>query len=77
LGWESRREKSETHPRVRINTVVTGEPARWLKEWKRRGIINSYTGAVIQALRTFNQKVTEQDLKQVHLRSLRNVEEEY
>lgn len=72
-----RREKAETSPRVRINTVVTGEPARWLLEWKRRGIVKSYTDAVIQALCAFNQKVTEQDLKQVQLRSLRDVEEEY
>lgn len=72
-----RRKQAEIGPRVRINTVVTGEPAKWLLEWKRRGIINSYTDGVIQSLCAFNQKVTEEDLKQVRLRSLREVEEEY
>ena len=49
--------------RVRINMVVEGEPAEWLNEWKRRGIITGYTDAVIQSLRAFNEKITEQDLK--------------
>jgi len=67
--------KAETGPRVRINTVVTGEPARWLEDWKRRGIINSYTDGVIQSLREFNVKLTEQDLKRFQLRRLRDFEE--
>jgi len=71
------KKQAEIGPRVRINTVVTGEPAKWLFEWKRRGIISSYTDGVIQSLRAFNQKVTEEDLKQVQLRSLRGVEGEY
>lgn len=53
--------------KIRINTVVMGEPAKWLNEWKRRGLVTSYTDAVIQALRTFNEKVTEQDLKSAQL----------
>lgn len=40
-----------------------GEPAVWLNEWKRRGLVASYTDAIIQALRVFNEKITEQDLK--------------
>lgn len=65
----------ETGTRVRINTVVTGEPAMWLEDWKRRGIINSYTDGVVQALREFNVKLTEQDLKRFQLRRLRDFEE--
>ena len=71
-----RRKKEETGPRVRINTVVTGEPAKWLADWKRRGIINSYTDGVIQALRAFDLKVTEQDLKRFQLRSLKDIDKE-
>ena len=63
-----RDKKVETSPRVRINTVVTGKPARWLIEWKRRGIIKSYTDAVIQGLRSFSQMLTEQDIKLAQLR---------
>ena len=63
--------------KVRINTVITGEPAKWLNEWKRRGLITSYTDAVIQALRVLNDKLTEQDLKLVQLKNIRNSEEEW
>jgi hypothetical protein len=61
--------------RIRINTVVIGEPAKWLNEWKRRGIVTSYTDAVIQALRTFNEKVIEQDLKSAQLGNMQRIEE--
>jgi len=47
-----------------------------LENWKRRGIINSYTDGVIQALRAFDLKVTEQDLKRFQLRSLKDIDEE-
>ena len=62
--------------KVRINTEITGEPAKWLEEWKRRGLVTSYTDAIIQALRIFNEKITDQDLKLVQLKNMRNVEEE-
>jgi hypothetical protein len=63
--------------RVRINMTVEGEPAAWLNEWKRRGLVTSYTDAVIQALRTLNEKVTEQDLKSAQLGNMRRTEEEW
>lgn len=69
-----RQDKAETRSRVRINTVLTGEPAMLLENWKRRGIINSYTDGVIQALRAFDLKVTEQDLKRFQLRSLKDID---
>lgn len=61
--------------RIRINTVVIGEPATWLNEWKRRGLVTSYTDAIIQALRTFNEKITEQDLKSAQLGNIQRIEE--
>jgi hypothetical protein len=61
--------------KIRINTVVIGEPARWLIEWKRRGLVTSYTDAIIQALRTFNEKLTEQDLKSAQLGNIQRIEE--
>jgi hypothetical protein len=60
--------------KVRINTVITGEPAKWLTEWKRRGLITSYTDGVIQALKAYNEKITEQDLKIIQLKNLQNDE---
>jgi hypothetical protein len=61
--------------RIRINMVVEGEPAAWLNEWKRRGLITSYTDAVIQALRTLNDKVTEQDLRSAQLVNIKQTED--
>jgi len=70
------RVKSEEEPRVRINTVIVGEPAKWLLEWKRRGLVTSNADAVIQALRVLHEKITELDLKVVRLRNFRRIEEE-
>jgi hypothetical protein len=61
--------------KIRINTTVTGEPAKWLDEWKRRGLVTSYTDAIIQSLRAFKEKVTEQDLKSAQLNNIRIIEE--
>ena len=63
--------------RVTLNMVVEGEPAKWLGEWKERGLVTSYTDAVIQALRTFNEKVTEQDLKTVRLNNMKSLNDDY
>ena len=62
--------------RVRINTIIKGEPALWLIEWKKRGLVTSNADAVIQALRVLNEKITELDLKTVQLRNFRRIEEE-
>ncbi len=58
---------------VRLNMIVDGEPAHWLNEWKRRGLVTSYTDAVTQALRAFNEKITEQDLKEAQLNYIRTI----
>jgi hypothetical protein len=60
---------------IRINMVVEGEPAKWLSEWKRRGLMTSYTDAVIQALRALHDKVSEQDLKSAQLKNMKRTEE--
>ena len=61
--------------KIRINTTIEGEPAKWLIDWKRRGLVTSYTDAVIQALRAFNEKITEQDLKFSQLGNIKQTEE--
>jgi len=62
---------------VRVNTIIVGEPARWLEEWKRRGLVTSYTDAIIQALRAMHERITEQDLKIIQLRNMKGEEEEW
>lgn len=63
--------------RIRINTVITGEPAHWLDDWKRRGLVTSYTDAVVQTLRVFKEKITEQDLRLVQLKNMKNIRENW
>lgn len=67
--------ENANNQKIRINTVIIGEPATWLKEWKRRGLVTSYTDAIIQALRVFNEKLTEQDLKSAQLGNMQRIEE--
>jgi hypothetical protein len=59
---------------IRINMKVEGEPAEWLEEWKRRGLVTSYTDAVIQSLRVFNETIIEQDLKINQLNNTKNMD---
>lgn len=67
--------KSSNEKRIRINMTLEGEPALWLNEWKKRGLVTSYTDAVVQALRALKEKVTEQDLKSAQLGNIRQTEE--
>lgn len=69
------RRDSDDQPRVRVNVVVKGEPARWLREWKRRGLFTSTSDAVVQALRALNEKITELDIKMLQLKNFRRLEE--
>jgi hypothetical protein len=55
---------AQREPRVRINTIVDGEPAQWLLTWKRRGLVRSNSDAIRQAFRCFNEKLLELDNKQ-------------
>ena len=59
---------------IRINMKVEGESAEFLIELKRRGIITSYTDAVIQALRLYSEKIVEQDLKLIQLKNMKNLD---
>ena len=65
------------NPRVRINMVVEGELAEWLKDWKKRGLVKSYNDAARQGLRALHEKISEQDLKSLQLKNLRNIEEQF
>jgi hypothetical protein len=55
--------------------LVEGEPAEWLAKWKRRGLVTSYTDAVVQALRTYKEKITELDLRVVQLQNFKSEED--
>jgi len=47
-----------------------GKPARWLAEWKKRGIISSYADEVLQGLVALREKIVEQDLKVAKLQDM-------
>ncbi len=55
--------------------ILSGEPATWVQAWKQRGLVTSYTDAVVQALRVFNEKITEQDLRSVQLNNMKILNE--
>jgi len=55
---------------VRVNTVISGEPARILLELKSRGIVLSNTDAVAQGLLALDERVLERDLAKARLRAL-------
>jgi hypothetical protein len=57
---------------IRVNMIVEGESAEWLQEWKSRGLVTSYTDAVVQALRALQVRITEDDLKIAQFRNLRD-----
>jgi len=54
-------------PALRINTVLTGDPAKWYEDWKRRGIVRSAPDAVRQAFQVLNERLTELQLKNLRL----------
>jgi hypothetical protein len=56
---------------VRINISLRGNPARWYREWKSRGLVKSTSDAVIQAFRLYQERLTEFDLKQAQLENLK------
>lgn len=52
---------------VRLNLELKGDPAKWLHEWKMRGLVKSNSDAVRSAFRVFQDLITERDLKQDQL----------
>jgi hypothetical protein len=69
------KDKAEKDQKIRINTIIDGEPAKWLGEWKQRGLITSYTDGIIQALKIYNEKQLEQDLKKAQIATLTQYEQ--
>jgi hypothetical protein len=54
----------------RINITLRGEPARWVKMWKARGLVTSCSDAIIQAFRLFQERLTEFDLRKAQVENL-------
>ena len=48
---------------VRFNTIISGEPAAWLEDWKRRGLVRSNSDAIRVAFRALHDQILETDLK--------------
>lgn len=65
------RKSVRTLTSVRINCVITGEPAQWLVEWKQRGLVKSNSDAVRAAFRVLQERILEQDLQQKKLEASR------
>ena len=65
------RKKQESQETVRINCTLKGEPAKWLKTWKRRGLVNSNRDAVVQSFRLYYDIIRKSDLEETQLEKLR------
>ena len=55
----------------RINITLRGEPARWVKIWKARGLVTSCSDATIQAFKLYQERLTEFDLKEAQVENLK------
>lgn len=64
------RKKNADNLKVRVNTVISGEPARILVELKRRGIVLSNTDALVHGLLALRNEVLKRDLAIARLRTL-------
>jgi uncharacterized protein (UPF0297 family) len=62
--------------RVWVNFVLTGEPARIIREAKTRGIAKFTRDAVVQALLVMNDRMLERDLRSAQVRAQRRSERE-
>lgn len=67
--------RKESDRSVRINTTITGELAMFLRELKQRGLATSNRHAIILALSTLREQITQQDLRTARLKTLRDAEE--
>ncbi len=56
--------------RLRVNLCLSGEPAKWYRDWRTRGLVESVKDAVLMSFQALQEKVTEQDLKRAQLRTL-------
>ena len=53
---------------LHVKCTLDGEPARILRELKRRGIVSTMKDAVMQGLIALNEDVTERDLREAQAR---------
>jgi hypothetical protein len=68
-----RTEEKAFEKKIRINTIIKGEPAIWLEEWKKNGLITSYTDAVLQGLSLVKEKISLNELKYLQLENLKEL----
>jgi hypothetical protein len=62
------RKKDTLEETIRINITLKGEPAKWLKTWKRRGLVNSNQDAIVQSFRLYYDLIRKSDLEEAKIR---------
>lgn len=67
---KSVQKSSEDEARLRINTEITGGPARTVRELRRRGWVSSIREAIVLGLKSIEEEMLEQDLKRTQLRRI-------
>jgi len=73
MKMSKKTQQSSVRKGIRINITLKlgSEPVNWLLEWKKRGLVTSNRDAVVQAFRSFREKILEQDLRAAQLISLK------
>ena len=61
--------------KIYVKCVLTGEPARVIRELRDRGLARSVREAITQGLLCYMELVNERDLKWVQARAGRNLDE--
>ncbi len=56
--------------RLPLQTPIARMPAKWLLEWKKRGLISNCRDAIIQAFKVYHEKILDQDLRAAQLKTL-------
>lgn len=68
-----KRPKYDSLETIRINITLKGEPAKWLRTWKRRGFVNSNRDAVTQAFRLYYDMIRKSDLEEAQIRRTHHI----
>ena len=67
-GGLSLKEKDDI---VNVRCVIRGEPARMIRELKRRGTVTSVKEAVVQGIYTYYDTILQLDLKRLEVEGSR------
>jgi hypothetical protein len=70
------KDDKDHEPKIRLNLILHGTPAKILRDLRKRGIIRSFSDGVNTAIQVFYDKTLEQDLRSARLATLEESQQE-